>query len=127
AVVSFPLLVRSVRVAMDAVDPKLEEAGRLLRASELSIFFKITLPLAAPGIVAGAVLAFARALGEFGATIVFASNIPGRTQTIPLAVFTYFNQPEGAEKATVLLVVSIVISYLSILLNELMLRRMKNA
>ncbi len=126
-VVSFPLLVRAVRVAVDSVDEKLEEAGRMLRASEASVFFKITLPLAANGIIAGSVLAFARALGEFGATIIFAGNILGKTQTIPLAVFTYFNQPDGANKATILLIVSVVISYLSILLNELMLRRMKNA
>ncbi len=127
AVVSFPLLVRAVRVAVDAVDEKLEEAGRMLRASEASVFFRITLPLAANGIIAGSVLAFARALGEFGATIIFAGNILGKTQTIPLAVFTYFNQPDGTEKATILLIVSVVISYLSILLNELMLQRMKNA
>ena len=127
AVVSFPLLVRAVRVAVDSVDEKLEEAGRMLRASEASVFFRITLPLASNGIIAGSVLAFARALGEFGATIIFAGNILGKTQTIPLAVFTYFNQPDGASKATILLIVSVVISYLSILLNELMLRRMKNA
>ncbi|MCH7755683.1 molybdate ABC transporter permease subunit [candidate division KSB1 bacterium] len=127
AVVSFPLLVRAVRVAVDSVDEKLEEAGRMLRAGEASVFFRITLPLAANGIIAGSVLAFARALGEFGATIIFAGNILGKTQTIPLAVFTYFNQPDGASKATILLIVSVVISYLSILLNELMLRRMKNA
>ncbi|TDI89214.1 MAG: molybdate ABC transporter permease subunit [Caldithrix sp.] len=126
-VVSFPLLVRSVRVAIDVVDPKLEDAGRMLRASEARVFFKITIPLAANGIIAGSVLAFARALGEFGATIIFAGNILGKTQTIPLAVFTYFNQPDGASKATSLLIVAVVISYLSILLNELMLRRMKNA
>ncbi len=127
AVVSFPLLMRAVRVAVDSVDEKLEDAGRMLRASESSVFFKITLPLSANGIIAGSVLAFARALGEFGATIIFAGNIFGKTQTIPLAVFTYFNQPDGTEKATILLIVSVVISYLSILLNELMLRRMKNA
>lgn len=127
AVVSFPLLMRAVRVAVDSVDKKLEEAARMLRATEISIFFKITLPLAANGVIAGAVLAFARAMGEFGATIIFAGNIIGKTQTIPLAVFTYFNQPDGAGKATTLLIISVVISYLSILLNEFMLRRVKNA
>jgi molybdate transport system permease protein len=127
AVVSFPLLVRAVRVAVDSVDYKLEEAARLLRASEWEIFFKITLPLAANGIVAGAVLAFARGLGEFGATIIFASNIPGKTQTIPLAIFTYLNQPEGEAKAQMLVLISIVFSYLSILINELLLRRFRNA
>lgn len=127
AVVSLPLLVRAAHVAIDAVDVKLEEAASLLRASRLNIFFSITLPLAAPGIIAGAVLAFARALGEFGATIIFASNIPGKTQTIPLAIFTYLNQPGGEVKAQFLVVASIIFSYLSILLNERLLRRFKHA
>jgi len=126
-VVSLPLLVRAVRVAIDSVDIKLEEAARLLRAGELRIFFRITLPLAANGIIAGAVLAFARALGEFGATIIFASNIAGKTRTIPLAIFTYLNQPGGEEKATVLVVLSIVLSYASIVLNEVLLKRFRHA
>ena len=125
AVVSLPLLVRAVRVAIDAVDPQLEEAARMLRAPEHDILWRITLPLAANGIIAGAVLAFARALGEFGATIVFASNIPGKTQTIPLAIFTFLQQPDGEGKVQVLVVVSIVFAYLSMLLNEWLLRRMK--
>lgn len=127
AVVSLPLLVRAVRVAVDSVDCKLEEAARLLRASEWAIFFKITLPLAANGIIAGSVLAFARGLGEFGATIIFASNIPNKTQTIPLAIFTYLNQPEGEAKAQILVLISIAFSYLSIVMNELLLRRFRNA
>ena len=127
AVVSFPLLVRAVRVAIDSVDIKLEEAARMLHAREWKIFFRITLPLAANGIIAGAVLAFARALGEFGATIIFASNIPGKTQTIPLAIFTFLNQPGGEDKARILVIVSIGLSYLSILINEMFLRRFKNA
>ncbi len=126
AVVSLPLLVRAVRVAVDAVDIKLEEAASMLRAGELNIFFKITLPLAINGIIAGAVLAFARALGEFGATIIFASNKPGETQTIPLAIFTYLNQPDGEAKAQILVIVSIVFAYISIILNELLLRRFRN-
>lgn len=125
AVVSLPLLVRAVRVAVDSVDYKLEEAARMLRASEWYIFFKITLPLAANGIIAGSVLAFARGLGEFGATIIFASNIPGKTQTIPLAIFNYLNQPEGEAKAQFLVIVSIVFSYLSVLINEMLLQRFK--
>ncbi|MFQ5825112.1 MAG: molybdate ABC transporter permease subunit [bacterium] len=127
AVVSLPLLVRAVRVAVDSVDNKLEEAARLLRASEWEIFFKITLPLAANGVIAGAVLAFARGLGEFGATIIFASNIPYKTQTIPLAIFTYLNQPDGEAKAQILVMISIMFSYLSILINELLIRRFRNA
>lgn len=124
AVVSLPLLVRAVKVAVDNIDPKLEDAARMLRAGEVRIFFEITLPLAANGIVAGALLAFARALGEFGATIVFASNIPGKTQTIPLAIFTFLNQPGGEAKTHVLVAVSIIFAYLSILLNELLLRKL---
>ncbi len=126
-IVSLPLLVRAVHVAVDAVDPKLEEAARMLRASEWQIFFAITLPLSANGVIAGGVLAFGRALGEFGATIIFASNIPGKTQTIPLAIFTYINQPDGEAKAQTLVLVSIVLAYLSILLNEFLLRRIRYA
>ncbi|MFQ5602298.1 MAG: molybdate ABC transporter permease subunit [bacterium] len=126
AVVSFPLLVRAVRVAIESVDNKLEEAARMLRASEWNIFWRITLPLSANGIIAGAILAFARGLGEFGATIIVASNIPGKTQTIPLAIFTLLNQPDGEAKARMLIIISIVFSYLSILVNELFLRRFKN-
>lgn len=125
AVVSLPLLVRAVRVAVDSVDAKLEDAARMLRANEWQVFFKITLPLATNGIVAGAVLAFARAIGEFGATIVFASNIPGKTQTIPLAIFTYLNQPEGETKAQLLIVMAIILSYLSVLVNELLIRKFR--
>jgi len=127
AVVSFPLLVRAVRVAVSGVDPKLEDAARMLRAPERDIFFRITLPLAANGIIAGAILAFARALGEFGATIVFASNIPGKTQTIPLAIFTFLQQPNGEEKVQYLVGVAIVLAYLAMLLNEWMLRRVNYA
>lgn len=127
AVVSMPLLVRAVRVAIDSVDSRLEDAARMLRASELNIFFRITLPLASNGIMAGAVLAFARAVGEFGATIIVASNIPGVTQTIPLAIFTYLNQPGGEAKARILIIVSIVFAYLSVLGNEMLLRRFRNA
>ncbi len=123
AAVSLPLLVRSVRVAVEGVDPRLEEAARMLRANEWGVFFRVTLPLALNGVVSGAVLAFARGLGEFGATILFASNIPGRTQTISLAIFTYFNQPGAQGKVNLLVAISIALSYVSILLNEALLRR----
>jgi len=126
AVVSLPLLVRAVRVAVDGVDPGLEDAARMLRANEWQIFLRVTLPLAGNGIVAGTVLAFARALGEFGATIVFASNMEG-VRTIPLAIFTYLNQIDGDEKAQALVWASIVLAYLSIVVNEWLLRRMKHA
>ena len=99
----------------------------MLQAKELSIFFEITLPLAINGIIAGTVLAFARALGEFGATIIFASNIPGKTQTIPLAIFTFINQPNGEAKAQVLVLAAIAFAYSSMLLNELLLRRLYHA
>ena len=127
AVVSLPLFVRAVRVAIDSVDTKLEDAARMLHANEWRIFATITLPLAMHGILAGAVLAFARALGEFGATMIFASNIQGKTQTIPLAIFTYLNQPGGESKAKFLFIISILFSYLSILINEMLLRRFRNA
>lgn len=127
AVVSLPLLVRSVRVAVEGVDQKLEDVARMLRAREFTIFWGITLPLARNGIIAGAVLSFARAIGEFGATIIFASNISGKTQTIPLAIFTYLNQPDGEEKVKFLVGVSIAFAYLSMLINELLLRKFKNA
>jgi len=122
-VVSLPLLVRAVRVAVDSVDPKLEDAARMLRTGEIKIFFSTTLPLAKHGVISGGLLAFARALGEFGATIIFAGNIQGETQTIPLAVFTYLNQVDGEEKAQALVIAAIVFAYLSILLNEWLLRR----
>lgn len=127
AVVSMPLLVRAARAAIDSVDVKLEDAARMLRAGEFRIFFRVTLPLAANGVLAGTVLAFARALGEFGATVVFASNIQGVTQTMPLAIFSYLNQIDGEAKARTLVIVSIVLAYLSILVNEALMRRFKNA
>ncbi|MFQ5651372.1 MAG: molybdate ABC transporter permease subunit [bacterium] len=126
AVVSMPLLIRAVRVAIEAVDVKLEDAARMLRANEWQIFFRITLPLAINGIIAGAVLAFARALGEFGATIVFASNIQD-ARTMPLAIFSYLNQVGGEEKARILVIAAMALAYLSILLNEFLMRRFKHA
>ncbi len=123
AVVSFPLLVRSVRAAIEQVDPALEEAARVLRAPEWAIFLRITLMMALPGIAAGTLLTFARALGEFGATIVFASNIPGKTQTIPLAIFSLMNQPGGEKQASILVIISVVLSYVSIFFNEWLMRQ----
>ncbi len=123
AVVSFPLFVRATRAAIEQVDPGLEDAARVLRAPERVIFFRITLAMAYPGIAAGMLLTFARAFGEFGATIVFASNIPGKTQTIPLAIFTFINQPGGEQRAMVLVIISIIISYVSIFVNEWLLRQ----
>lgn len=114
AVMAFPLLVRTVRLSLDAVNPKLEMAARTLGASPLRVFFTITLPLSIPGIVAGMVLAFARSLGEFGATITFVSNIPGQTQTLPLALYTMTQIPNGEAAAMRLCVIAIVLALLAL-------------
>lgn len=121
-VMSFPLLVRAARVAFEDVSPRLEQVARTLGASELRVFFTITLPLAMRGVVAGAVLAFARALGEFGATIVVAGNIPGRTQTLSLAIYDHLELGHDAE-AWRLLIVSIVIAFAAVWISERIVRR----
>ncbi len=125
AVVSFPLYVRSVRVAIENVDPRLEEAARVLRAGRWQVFRRITLPLSINGVIAGLILAFARSLGEFGATIMVAGNIPGETQTIPLAIFSLVNQPSGERSAMILILISILFSYAGLALSEYWLRRWK--
>ncbi len=123
--VSFPLIVRSVRTAMEMVDTGLEEASRILGVSKIKTFFKVTVPLALPGILSGAILSFARSLGEFGATITFAGNIEGETQTLPLAIYAYMQVP-GKESATLHLVaVSVCISLLAMTLSEWFIKRMK--
>ena len=124
--VSFPLIVRSVRTSMEMVDTGLEEASRILGAGKLKTFFSITVPLALPGIVSGTILAFARSLGEFGATITFAGNIAGETQTLPLAIYTYMQVP-GKEQATLrLVIVSVIISLLAMTLSEWFIKKMKH-
>lgn len=124
--VSFPLIVRSVRTAMEMVDTGLEEASRILGAGKLKTFFHITVPLALPGIVSGAILAFARSLGEFGATITFAGNIEGVTQTLPLAIYAYMQVP-GKEGPTLrLVVVSIAISFIAMVLSEWFIKKIKH-
>ena len=127
AVVSFPLLVRAVRVAVSSVSPGLEEAASVLNAPAWAVWLQITLPLSAHGILGGMLLAFARALGEFGATIVLASNIPARTQTIPLAIFTFLNQPGGEAHIWPLVLFSLILAYASLLLNEVLIRRIHHA
>jgi molybdate transport system permease protein len=121
AVMSFPLLVRGARVAFESVDPRLEQIARTLGARDLRVFFSISLPLAARGILSGVLLAFARALGEFGATIVVAGNIPGRTTTLSLEIFQriQLGHDEGALR---LLLVSVVLAFGSVLLHERLLR-----
>lgn len=118
AVVAFPLMVRAIRLALSAVDQRLELAARTLGATPLRVFFTITLPLSFPGILAGTVLAFARSLGEFGATITFVSNIPGETRTIPLAMYTLIETPGAELEAARLCAIAIALSLLSLLLSE---------
>lgn len=127
AVVSLPLVVRTVRVAISSVDPRLEETARTFGASEWSLFCTVTLPLSYRGIIAGSILAFARSMGEFGATIVFAGNIPEQSQTIPLAIFQYINQPNGMEKAQPLVIAAIIFSYISMFISEWALRKVDHA
>ncbi len=117
-IVSLPLIVRAIRQAIEAVDPKLEQAAYTLGDSPLRAFFRITLPLALPGVVSGALLAFARSLGEFGATITFVSSIPGETQTIPLAMYSFIEVPGMEYQAARLCVIAIVIALVSMMLSN---------
>jgi molybdate transport system permease protein len=125
AVMCFPLMVRSMRIALEAVDPGLEAAARSLGAGPLDRFLTVTLPLMLPGVIAGAVTAFAAGLGEFGAVITFAANIPGQTRTIPLALYTAIQSPSGDEQALRLAVLSFVLGLLGLLIAELLARRMR--
>lgn len=125
AIMGFPLLVRAVRLSIESVDPRLELAARTLGASRTRVFFTVTLPLAASGVATGALLAFARALGEFGATITFVSNIPGETRTLPLAIYTATQVPNGDAAALRLSIVSILVSLGALALSEWMVRRHK--
>jgi molybdate transport system permease protein len=124
AVMGFPLLVRAVRLSVEAVDRKLEAAAGTLGAGPGWVFVTVTLPLMAPGILAGAVLAFARSLGEFGATITFVSNIPGETQTLPTALYTFTQVPGGDAGALRLSLVAIAISMLALVAAEALGRRL---
>jgi molybdate transport system permease protein len=124
AVMAFPLIVRAIRLALEAVDPKLEEAASTLGASSVKVFIFVTLPLSLPGILAGAVVGFAKALGEFGATITFVSNIPGETQTIASAIYALLQVP-GQEAAVGRMIgFSILLSFGALLLSEVLARRM---
>jgi molybdate transport system permease protein len=119
AVMGFPLMVRAMRLSFEAIDKRLEQAAGTLGANPLWTFFLISLPLAAPGIAAGAILSFAKALGEFGATITFVSNIPGETQTIASAIYSYTQVPGGDASALRLTAVSIAISLAALLASEI--------
>lgn len=118
AVMAFPLMVRAMRLAIEAVDPRLEEAAATLGAPRVMVFATVTLPLILPGILAGAILAFAKAMGEFGATITFVSNIPGQTQTLPSAIYSALNVPGGEAQATRLVLVAIAVAMAALLLSE---------
>ena len=122
-VMSFPLMVRAIRLSIEAVDRGLEDAARTLGAGKARIFMTITLPLSVPGIISGGMLGFARSLGEFGATITFVSNIPGETQTLPLALYTYTQTPGGEFMAARLCAVSITIAIGALALSEIIARR----
>lgn len=121
-VMAFPLLVRAIRLSFEAVDRRLEEAAGTLGASRLWVFATVTLPLALPGVAAGMVLAYAKALGEFGATITFVSNIPGETQTLPSAIYTFTQIPGGESGALRLTLVSIGLAFAAMLASELLAR-----
>lgn len=123
AVMGFPLMVRAMRLSIEAIDPKLEAAAATLGAGRTGTFLVVTLPLALPGIVTGVLLSFARSLGEFGATITFVSNIPGETQTLPLAIYALTQVPGGDAAALRLCVISIVLSLAALLVSEALVQR----
>ncbi len=125
AVMGFPLLVRAVRLSIESVDRRLEDAAASLGARRIVVFATITLPLVLPGVLAGAVLAFARAIGEFGATITFVSNIPGETQTIPSAIYTALQIPGSETTAIRLSLVAVAISFSALILSEVLAQRMR--
>ncbi|MBC7156957.1 MAG: molybdate ABC transporter permease subunit [Rhodobacteraceae bacterium] len=122
-IMAFPLMVRAIRLSIEAIDPKLEQAGATLGASPLWVFATVTLPMALPGIVAGAILAFAKAMGEFGATITFVSNIPGQTRTIPSAIHAFLQVPGGEGSAMKLVIVSVAVAMAALLGSEVIARR----
>jgi molybdate transport system permease protein len=118
AVMAFPLMVRAIRLAIEAVDTRLEQAAATLGAPRLWVFATVTLPLILPGIIAGSILAFAKAMGEFGATITFVSNIPGQTQTLPSAIYAFLQVPGGETQAFRLVMVSIAVAMVALLASE---------
>jgi molybdate transport system permease protein len=119
AVMAFPLMVRAIRLAIEAVDPKLEQAAATLGANRISTFAFVTLPLILPGVVAGAIIAFAKAMGEFGATITFVSNIPGETQTLPSAIYAFLQVPGGDASAMRLVAISLIVAVGALLVSEI--------
>jgi molybdate transport system permease protein len=122
-IMAFPLMVRAIRLSIEAIDRRLEDAAATLGANRIWLFLTVTLPLALPGIIAGMMLAFARALGEFGATITFVSNIPGETQTISAAIYTLTQVPGGDAAALSLVIVAVIISLAALIASEWLARR----
>ncbi len=118
AIMAFPLVVRAVRLSLEQIDPELEHAALTLGAHPIRVFFTITLPMALPGILVGAILGFAKALGEFGATITFVGNMPNQTQTIPSAIYGFLQMPGKEQGAVTLVIVSVVISVVALMLSE---------
>ena len=127
AIMGFPLMVRAIRLSIDAIDRQLEVAATTLGASTIHVFFTVTLPLALPGIITGVLLAFARDLGEFGATITFVSSIPGETETLPLAIYSFTQVPGGDAMAWRLSIISIVLSIAALLVSEWLTRRVERS
>lgn len=127
AVMALPLAVRAMRLAIESVDQGLEDAAKTLGARPLRVFATVTMPLISPGILVGALLAFARALGEFGATITFVSNIPGETQTIPLALYSQIQTPGGEAAAARMAGISIAVALIAMIASELMARRIRRS
>ncbi|MFG1418695.1 molybdate ABC transporter permease subunit [Xanthobacter sp. V0B-10] len=125
AVMSFPLMVRAIRLSLDSVDRGLEDAASTLGARSVDRFFSVTLPLMAPGVVSGAITAYAASLGEFGAVITFASNVPGQTQTLPLAIFTALQTPGGEDAAARLSLISVVLAVAGLLIGEWVGKRLR--
>jgi molybdate transport system permease protein len=125
AIMGFPLMVRAIQLSIEAVDRRIEQAAATLGANPLFVFFTVTLPLILPGVVAGAILCFARAMGEFGATITFVSNIPGETQTLPTLIYTFTQVPGGEVGALRLTLISVMISLGAILLSEAFIKRVQ--
>jgi molybdate transport system permease protein len=123
AIMAFPLMVRAIRLSIEAVDPKLEQAAGTLGAHPAVVFATVTLPLALPGIIAGTILAFAKAMGEFGATITFVSNIPGQTQTLPSAIYTFTQVPGGGAGAMRLTLIAIAVAMAALIASEVLARR----
>jgi molybdate transport system permease protein len=123
AIMGFPLMVRAIRLSLEAIDTRLEAAAATLGANRLRVLATVTLPLALPGILAGTVLSFARALGEFGATITFVGNIPGETQTIPTAIYTAIQTPGGDAEALRLTVLAVIIAFVALIVSDALARR----